>query len=76
LIWIIALPPARPEKRIMAKTDLFYFLHRAEEELELARLSAHERAGRAHALLAGYYFDRFYSGGREEPANDQPPLTA
>jgi hypothetical protein len=59
----------------MGKEDLFYFLHRAEEELELARLSAHERAGRAHALLAGYYFDRFYSGG-DEPSNDQPPLTA
>jgi hypothetical protein len=44
----------------MAPDDRFYFRGRAEEELELARSAAHELAGRAHALLAGYYFDLAY----------------
>lgn len=44
----------------MRPDDRFYFLGRAEEELELAFAAAHEAANRAHALLAGYYLDRAY----------------
>ena len=44
----------------MASNDRYYYLGRAEEELELAQSAGHELAGRAHFLLAGYYFDRFY----------------
>ena len=58
----------------MGPDDRFYFLGRAEEELELAHSAVHESAGRAHALLAGYYFDRAYRE-LDEPG-DSPPLAA
>ena len=57
----------------MSSDDRFYYLGRAEEELELAYCAAHEAACRAHALLAGYYFDLFYRRADDIPA-DGPPL--
>ena len=59
----------------MGSDDQPYYLGRAEEELELAQSAAHEAAGRAHFLLAGYYFDRAYRGMDEPPA-ESPPATA
>jgi hypothetical protein len=57
----------------MAPDDRFYYLGRAEEELELAQAASHEAAGRAHALLAGYYFDRAYREADRQSAQ-QPPV--
>ena len=59
----------------MGSDDRFYYLGRAEEELELAYCAAHEAACRAHALLAGYYFDLFYRSADDTPA-DGPPLAS
>jgi hypothetical protein len=59
----------------MGPDDLFYYLGRAEEELELAYAAAHEAAKRAHALLAGYYFDMAYGPSGDQPV-DGPALGA
>jgi hypothetical protein len=59
----------------MGFDDRYYYLGRAEEELELAYCAAHEAACRAHALLAGYYFDLFYREP-EEPDAEGPPFPA
>ena len=52
----------------MAPEDRAYFLKRAEAELRMAEAARHEAAGRAHAVIAGTYFDRAHRGaaaGRE-----------
>lgn len=45
----------------MSSDDRNYFLRRAESELELARAATHDKAARAHFLIAGTYFDRVYA---------------
>ena len=50
----------------MTVQDRSYFLTRAEDELKLARTATHEKAARAHFLLAGAYFDLAYG----------PPVTS
>jgi hypothetical protein len=59
----------------MGPDDRFYYLGRAEEELERASAASHEAANRAHALLAGYYLDRAYRGKDEQPP-EQPQYSA
>jgi hypothetical protein len=66
LIHVIATARGCRQGFRMRPDDLFYYLGRAEEELELAYEAVHEAARRAHALLAGYYFDLAY-GGDERP---------
>ena len=74
LMQIVGLRDRTRQIGRMGPDDRFYFLGRAEEELELAQSAVHESAGRAHALLAGYYFDRAY---RElDESSDPPPLAA
>jgi hypothetical protein len=65
LMQVMDLSDSRNHDRRMRQEDLFYYLGRAEEELELALGAAHEAAHRAHALLAGYYFDLAYNRGEE-----------
>jgi hypothetical protein len=45
-----------------------YLYERAEAELKLAQQATHPKAVHAHYLLAGYYLDRYYSGGEPLPA--------
>ena len=47
----------------MAPEDRAYFLKRAEAELRMAEAARHDAAGRAHAVIAGTYFDRAHNGG-------------
>lgn len=51
----------------MSREDRNYFLHRAETELAFARRATHEKAARAHFLIAGVYFDRFYGSAAAGP---------
>jgi hypothetical protein len=46
---------------IESDSEVGYWRRRAEEELELARRSTCEQAGRFRFTLAGLYFDRYYS---------------
>lgn len=46
----------------MAPEDRAYFLRRAEAELRMAEAARHDAAGRAHAVIAGTYFDRAHRG--------------
>ena len=75
LIEVMVCRTSADHKTIMGSDDRFYYLGRAEEELELAYCAAHEAACRAHALLAGYYFDLFYRSADDTPA-DGPPLAS
>lgn len=45
----------------MHPDDAFYFRKRAEQQLRLAKRARHPEAAKAHYVLAGFYFDRFYS---------------
>lgn len=58
----------------MPRDDRPYYLARAEWELSRARASVHPDAARAHALLAGYYFDRVF--GDPQADNDGDRLDA
>ena len=67
--------------RGMRQADLLYWEERAEAQLRLARLAADDRVARAHALLAGYYFDRVHNrletdSGRDEDCCAIHPLHA
>lgn len=42
---------------MLKETDRSYYRERAEDELSRARQAATPAAGRAHFMLAGYYFD-------------------
>ncbi|PSJ42960.1 hypothetical protein [Allosphingosinicella deserti] len=55
----------------MPRDDRPYYLARAEWELARARASAHPDAARAHALLAGYYFDRVYGDPPTDEVGEQ-----
>lgn len=56
----------------MSRNDRTYFLRRAETELNLARAATHEKAARAHFLIAGAYFDRVYAAeGSDSGAGGQ-----
>ncbi len=60
-----------------SQTDNDYLLERAEAELDLAQGATHERAVRAHYLLAGLYLDRVYGGsdvGSEEKMTNAHPI--
>jgi hypothetical protein len=51
----------------MSDEDRAYFQIRAEREIELAQVAAHEDAVRSHYLLAGYYLDLVH----HEPSIDR-----
>ncbi len=44
----------------MRHDEQSYWRSRAETQLQLSRSARDDRAIRAHALLAGYYFDRAF----------------
>jgi hypothetical protein len=48
-----------------SRSDLRYYEHRAEVELEQAQAAGHPNAVRAHYHLAGRYLDLIY--GEAEP---------
>ncbi|QAY76029.1 hypothetical protein [Sphingosinicella sp. BN140058] len=56
----------------MPRDDRPYYLARAEWELTRARASEHPDAARAHALLAGYYFDRVFGDPPADGDAGQP----
>jgi hypothetical protein len=59
----------------MRDADLTYFEGRAEAEIVAASLAEHEKAVRAHYLLAGYYLDKVHGSGSdsaEEHADEAP----
>jgi len=53
----------------MSDTDLAYYRHRAEAEVELAAQATHPHAVAAHYQLADAYFRRADLAGNED-AND------
>lgn len=48
------------------ETDRTYYLERAEAELECARSAINSVSGRAHFVLAGFYFDRAFRESDEK----------
>ncbi len=60
--------PAAVQPDSLPEWERQYWLDRAERQLELSRASPHERAARSHALLAGFYFDRAFSGQADRSA--------
>ena len=52
--------------------DRFYYIQRAEEELEIAQTSNEPAAVKAHYTLAGYYLDRAY--GTPDDVEDSPRM--
>ena len=55
----------------MSDTEVDYYIHRAETEIELAQRAEHPKAVAAHYQLAEFYLDRVYGDGPgEEGAPD------
>jgi hypothetical protein len=51
----------------MSDTELEYYQHRAEEEIELARHSSDSRAVQAHYEIAAAYLDRIHGEQPKAP---------
>ena len=55
----------------MPDSEVHYYIHRAEREIELAQRAEHPKAVAAHYQLAEFYLDRVYGDGTgEEGASD------
>jgi hypothetical protein len=59
---------------MLGEIDRSYYRERAEDELARARAAATPQAGRAHFMLAGFYFDLAFNDGSEPRAPAELPL--
>lgn len=57
---------------MLRETDRSYYRERAEDELARARAAATPAAGRAHFMLAGFYFDFAFNDGNALEAEPCP----
>jgi hypothetical protein len=58
---------------MLREADRSYYRKRAEDELSKAREAATPEAGRAHFMLAGFYFDLVFNDGSELRALGEVP---